>query len=64
MRLMVDHTKCSGVGLCEAEAPDLFEMQDDGSLKQLVERPAEDRREAAEAAVASCPYQALQIVED
>jgi ferredoxin len=63
MRLTVDYTKCSGVGLCEAEAPDLFEVQDDGSLIQLVERPAEDRREAAEAAVASCPYQALQIVE-
>jgi ferredoxin len=64
MRLVVDHTKCSGVGLCEAEAPDLFEVQNDGSLIQLVQRPSEDRREAAEAAVASCPYQALRIVED
>ena len=64
MRLMVDYTKCSGVGLCEAEAPDLFEVQEDGTLVQLVERPSEDRREAAEAAVASCPYQALQMVED
>jgi ferredoxin len=64
MRLMVDYMKCSGVALCEAEAPDLFEVQEDGSLIQLVERPGEDRREAAEAAVAGCPYQALQIVED
>ena len=64
MRVIVDKTKCSGVALCEAEAPDLFELQDDGSLVQLVERPGEDRREAAEAAVASCPYQALRIVED
>ena len=64
MRLTVDYTKCSGVALCEAEAPDLFEVQDDGTLLQLVERPGEARREAAEAAVASCPYQALQIVED
>jgi ferredoxin len=64
MRLMVDYTKCSGVGLCEAEAPDLFEVQEDGTMTQLVERPSEDRREAAEAAVASCPYQALQMVED
>ena len=64
MRLMVDYTKCSGVGLCEAEAPDLFEVQEDGTLVQLVERPSEDRREAAEAAVAGCPYQALRIIED
>ena len=64
MRLIVDHGKCSGVALCEAEAPDLLELSDDGSLHQLVERPGEDRREAAEAAVASCPYQALRLVED
>jgi ferredoxin len=64
MRLMVDHMKCSGVALCEAEAPDLFEVQDDASLVILIERPGEDRREAAETAVASCPYQALQVVED
>ena len=64
MRLVIDHTKCSGTALCEAEAPDLFEVRDDGSLIQLVERPGEDRRAAAEAAVATCPYLALTIVED
>ncbi|MEU4559514.1 ferredoxin [Actinoplanes sp. NPDC023936] len=63
MRVNVDYAKCSGVALCEAEAPDLFEVQDDGTMKQLVERLGEDRREAAEAAAASCPYQAIKIVE-
>jgi ferredoxin len=64
MRLVVDRTRCNGLGLCEAEAPDLFEIQDDGSLVQLIERPGPDRREAAEAAVARCPNEALRIVED
>jgi ferredoxin len=64
MRLVVDWAKCNGLGMCEAEAPDLFEVQDDGSLLQLVERPGEDRRSAAEAAVVSCPNAALQMVED
>jgi len=49
--------------MCEAEAPDLFEVQDDGSLVQLVERLGPGRGEAAEAAVAGCPNQALTIVE-
>ena len=64
MRLVLDRAKCSAVGLCEAEAPDLFEVQDDGSLVQLEDRPGPDRRTAAEAAVAGCPYQALAIVDD
>jgi ferredoxin len=64
MRIVVDHNKCTGLGMCEAEAPDLFEVQDDGSLIVLDEQPAEDQREALEAAVESCPTEALSIVED
>ena len=64
MRLVVDYDKCTGLGMCEAEAPDLFEVQDDGSLTVLNDRPDESQRAAAEAAVESCPTEALSIVED
>lgn len=64
MRIAVDYVKCTGLGMCEAEAPDLFEVQDDGSLKVLNETPPEDLRSALEAAVDSCPTEALSIVED
>lgn len=64
MRVVVDHKKCTGLGMCEAEAPDLFEVQEDGSLLLLQERPGEDARAVAEAAVASCPTEAIRIVED
>lgn len=64
MRIVVDREKCSGLGMCEAEADDLFEVQDDGSLVILNETPDEDRREAAEAAVSACPTEALSIAED
>jgi ferredoxin len=63
MRIIVDHDKCTGLGMCEAEAPDLFEVQDDGSLVLLVEEPSEERRAAAEAACESCPTEALTLVE-
>ncbi|HZZ51241.1 MAG TPA: ferredoxin [Pseudonocardia sp.] len=64
MRIVVDYDKCTGLGMCEAEAPDLFEVQDDGSLTVLVEKPAESQREELEAAVESCPTEALSIVDD
>ncbi|WP_181784155.1 ferredoxin [Pseudonocardia pini] len=64
LRIELDPGKCSGLGLCEAEAPELFEVQDDGSLTVLDERPSTDRRAECEAAVASCPTEALRLLED
>jgi ferredoxin len=64
MRIVVDYNKCTGLGMCEAEAPELFEVQDDGSLLVLQEKPDADRREELEAAVESCPTEALSIAED
>lgn len=64
LRVEIDYDKCSGLGMCEAEAPDIFEVQDDGSLTLLEQRPADEQREACEAAVASCPTEAIRLVED
>lgn len=64
LRLEVDYAKCSGLGLCEAEAPDLFEVQDDGSLTVHDFTPSGDQLAACEAAVASCPTEALRLVTD
>jgi ferredoxin len=64
MRIVVDRDKCTGLGVCEAQAPDLFELQDDGSLLVFVEKPEEDQRAVLDAAVQSCPTEALSIVED
>ncbi len=63
-RIVVDYVKCTGLGMCEAEAPDLFEVQDDGSLKVLNDCPGSDQLDAAQAAVDSCPTEALSLVED
>ncbi|MEJ8278828.1 ferredoxin [Pseudonocardia sp. DW16-2] len=63
MRIELDESKCSGLGLCEAEAPELFEVRDDGSLAVLDATPSDEHREACEAAIASCPTEALRLVE-
>jgi ferredoxin len=64
VRIVVNPKKCAGLGMCEAEAPDLFEVQSDGSLVILQDRPSKDQRAEAEAASESCPAGALSIVED
>ena len=64
MRIVVDRDKCTGLGMCEGEAPDLFEVHDDGTLTVLDDKPTEEQRAEAEAAVESCPTEALSIVDD
>jgi ferredoxin len=61
MRIVVDPDKCTGLGMCEAEAPDLFEVDDEGSLTILNDTPTEEQRAAAEAAVDACPTEALSV---
>jgi ferredoxin len=62
--LVVDQGKCSALGICESVAPELFEVQDDGSLLILNERPEGGQCAAAREAVEGCPTEALSIVED
>lgn len=63
MRVDVDLTKCTGHGICESIAHDVFEVQDDGSL--LIrdnERPESDRLRMQQA-VTQCPAAALRLID-
>ena len=57
-----EHT-CEGLGMCEAMAVDYFEVQPEGLVKILDERPAPDDVEEVRAAVESCPVMALKLVD-
>ena len=63
MRIEVELDLCQGHGMCEMEAPEVFEAQRD-SVEILDKEPDESLRPAVEAAVRYCPTQALRIVED
>ena len=63
-RLVVDRDLCQGHGVCENEAPGVFEVSKAGELTLLQERPPDAERTAVEAAVRYCPTHALTIVED
>ena len=61
-RVVVDRDLCQGHGVCENEAPGVFEVSKDAVLTILDDTP--DDRRAVEAAVKYCPTHALTIVED
>jgi ferredoxin len=63
MKVNVDTSKCSGIGLCEVSAPAVFEVGDDGQAQAVNPEPAEDERAQVEEAVNNCPTGALSIQE-
>ena len=64
MRVVVDPDLCQGHGVCESEAPDVFEVGKDHRVRILDASPADDRRSAVDAAVRFCPTHALSVLDD
>lgn len=61
MKVVVDFVKCTGLGICESMAPEIFEVNDDGHLVLLKEDITEEELQSVEEAVAGCPTEALRI---
>jgi ferredoxin len=63
MKLAVDAAACQAYGLCEAEAPDLVDLDDFGysAVKADGDVPP-DLEDAAQAAVDMCPVKALRLI--
>ncbi|HEX7444541.1 MAG TPA: ferredoxin [Acidimicrobiales bacterium] len=64
MRIVVDRDLCQGHGVCESEAPDVFEVGKDHQVVVLDPAPPQDQRAAVDAAVRFCPTHALSIADD
>ncbi len=62
LKIKVDMQLCQGHSVCMGEAPDYFNVGDDGILCILKENISKDDRERVEKAVKYCPNQALKIV--
>lgn len=60
MKIVADYDVCEGLGMCESMAHEFFELDDD-QMHILDDSPPEERRGEVEAAVASCPVQALRL---
>ena len=57
-RISIDRSLCSGFGVCESLAPDVFELGDDGIA---VLRAGMSEDEAVQEACDSCPVGAISI---
>lgn len=61
-RIVLDTDLCQCHGVCEGEAPDIFEVKKHELIIHDVE-PSEDQRAAVEAAIKFCPTRALSITD-
>jgi ferredoxin len=61
LKIVVDRTRCTGIGICESIAPGHFEVGDDGALILIDENFTAADREDVETAVRSCPAKALKL---
>ncbi len=63
MKVEVDLAKCTGHGISESIAEEVFEVQDDGTVViRDAERPESDRDRMAQA-VTQCPAAALTLID-
>jgi ferredoxin len=63
MDVEVDLGKCTGHGICESIAEDVFEVQDDGSVVIDHDHAAHLDRALLNQAVTQCPAAALRLLE-
>jgi ferredoxin len=63
VRLEVDVDKCTGHGICESIADDVFEVQDDGLLIIDHDKAAISDRDLLQEVVIQCPAAALRLAD-
>lgn len=61
MKILLDRDKCTGLGICESLAPDVFEVDENGDLVMLTDEVPEGKLADVEAAIAGCPTEALRL---
>ena len=63
MQVSVDLDLCQGHGVCESEAPAVFELGKNLQVTVLDHRPDQALRGMVEAAARFCPTSAIQIID-
>lgn len=64
MRVDVDLAKCTGHGICETIAEDVFEVSDEGKVHIHGNRRSEADRARMRQAVTQCPAAALTLSDE
>ena len=64
MRIKVDFDLCESNAMCEAMAPDVFELDDDDYLQVKTEHTPDENLDEVRRAVAACPRAAITLEEE
>ncbi len=64
VRIELDAARCTGHGICETIAADVFEVGDDGLVHIDGTRRPDSDRDRMQQAVTQCPAAALSLSED
>jgi ferredoxin len=62
-KIQIDWDLCESNAMCEALAPEHFQIDDNDDLQVLDENVTDENQALIEQAVASCPKSAISIVE-
>lgn len=62
-RIEADRHACQGIGMCEAQADDYFEIGEDDTVSVLQAEVPDAHRTYIKAAVEACPVSALRLVD-
>jgi ferredoxin len=52
---------CQGCGVCEAKAPDVFEVTDEGVARVLLDQVPPELEDAVREAAHECPTESVRI---
>lgn len=63
MKVEVDLDKCTGHGICESIAEEVFEVADDGFVVIHDNERPENDRDRMQQAVTQCPVAALRLTD-
>jgi ferredoxin len=64
MKIKVDFDLCESNAMCEALAPDVFELDDDDFLQLNTDEVTEENEQRVRQAVAACPRAAISLEEE
>ena len=64
MKIKVDFDLCESNAMCEALAPDVFELDDDDFLQLNTDEVTDENEQRVRQAVAACPRAAISLAED
>ncbi|GAB2988220.1 ferredoxin [Nocardioides montaniterrae] len=64
LKIKVDFDLCESNAMCEALAPDIFELDDNDFLVVHTDEVTSENEQRARQAAASCPRNAIALVEE